>query len=60
VTVRNIRRDELHQIQQQERAGELPEDQARRAGEQLQKVTDAQIARIDAVAARKEAEVMEV
>jgi ribosome recycling factor len=60
VTIRNIRRDELHQIQQQERAGELPEDQARRAGEQLQKVTDAQISRIDAVAARKEAEVMEV
>jgi ribosome recycling factor len=60
VAVRNIRRDELHQIQQQERAGELPEDQARRAGEQLQKITDAQVGRIDAVAARKEAEVMEV
>ena len=35
-------------------------DQARRAGEQLQRVTDAQIARIDATASRKEAEVMEV
>src|ERR1700704_5509242 len=43
VAIRNIRRDEVHRIQQQERAGELPEDQARRAGEQLQKVTDAQI-----------------
>ena len=60
VAVRNIRRDELHQIQQQEKAGELPEDEARRAGERLQKVTDSQIARIDAVASRKEAEVMEV
>jgi ribosome recycling factor len=60
VAVRNIRRDELHQIQQQEKAGELREDQARRAGEQLQKVTDGQIARIDAAASRKEAEVMEV
>ena len=60
VAVRNIRRDELHQIQQKEKAGELPEDQARRAGEQLQRVTDAQIARIDATASRKEAEVMEV
>ena len=39
---------------------ELPEDHARRGGEQLQKVTDAQIARIDAAASRKEAEVMEV
>jgi ribosome recycling factor len=60
VAVRNIRRDELHQIHQQEKAGELPEDQARRAADQLQKVTDSQIARIDAVASRKEAEVMEV
>lgn len=60
VAVRNIRRDELHRIQQQERAGDLPEDQARRAGDQLQKITDAQIGRIDAVAQRKEAEVMEV
>ena len=60
VAVRNIRRDELHQIHQQEKAGELPEDQARRASDQLQKVTDSQVARIDAVASRKEAEVMEV
>lgn len=60
VAVRNVRREELHRVQQQERAGELPEDEARRAGEQLQKLTDAHVSRIDALAARKEAEVMEV
>ncbi len=60
VAVRNIRRDELHRIQQQERAGELPTDQARRAQEQLQRITDQHVSRIDVIANRKEAEVMEV
>src|SRR5436189_2003784 len=60
VAVRNIRRDELQQLHQRERAGEVPEDQAKRAGDQLQKITDAHTGRIDAIAQRKEAEVMEV
>lgn len=60
VAVRNVRRDEMHRIQQQEKDGELPADEARRALDQLQKLTDQHIARIDQVAARKEAEVMEV
>jgi ribosome recycling factor len=60
VAVRNIRRDEMQQIHQQERAGELPEDVAKRAGDQLQKITDAHTHRIDAIAGRKESEVMEV
>lgn len=60
VAVRNIRREELHQIQAQERAGEMPEDEARRAGDRLQKLTDTYVATIDAIAQRKEAEVMEV
>jgi ribosome recycling factor len=60
VAVRNVRREELQRLHQQERAGEVPEDQAKRAGEQLQKVTDAHTGRIDAIAQRKEAEVMEV
>jgi ribosome recycling factor len=60
VAVRNIRRDELHRIQQRERAGEIPEDQAKRAGERLQKITDAYVGRIESISNRKEAEVMEV
>jgi ribosome recycling factor len=60
VAVRNVRRDELHRIQNQERAGEIREDQARRAGEQLQKITDAHTGKIDGIATRKESEVMEV
>jgi ribosome recycling factor len=60
VAVRNVRRDEMHRVQQQEKDGELPADEARRALDQLQKLTDQHIARIDQLAARKEAEVMEV
>jgi ribosome recycling factor len=60
VAVRNIRRDELHRIQQGERAGEVPGDQAKRAGERLQKITDAFVGRIESISNRKEAEVMEV
>lgn len=60
VAVRNIRRDELHHLHQGERGGEIPEDQAKRASERLQKITDAHVGRIDGIANRKEAEVMEV
>ena len=60
VAVRNIRRDELHRIQQGERAGEIPADQAQRAGDRLQKITDAYVGRIESISNRKEAEVMEV
>lgn len=60
VAVRNVRRDELQRIHQQERAGDIPEDDARRAAERLQKITDAHTGRIDRLASRKETEVMEV
>ena len=60
VAVRNIRRDEVERVKHQEKAGEVPEDAAKRALEQLQKITDGSIASVDSIAARKEAEVMEV
>jgi ribosome recycling factor len=60
VAIRNIRRDELQRIQQGERAGEIPGDQAKRASERLQKITDAYVGRVESISNRKEAEVMEV
>src|SRR5690242_2837918 len=60
VSVRNVRRDEIHQLHNRQKEGEVSEDAVRRAEEQLQKITDQHIHRIDATAARKEAEVMEV
>jgi len=60
VAVRNVRREELQHLHQGERAGDIPEDEAKRAGDQPQKDTDTQVAPIDAIGQRKEAEVMEV
>jgi ribosome recycling factor len=60
VAVRNVRRDEMHRVQQREKDGELPADEAKRALDQLQKITDEHVHKIDQLATRKEAEVMEV
>jgi ribosome recycling factor len=60
VAIRNVRRDELHRIDQMQKQGEVAEDDSKRAHARLQKITEAQIEKIDALAGRKEAEVMEV
>jgi ribosome recycling factor len=60
VAIRNVRRDELHRIDQMQKAGEVAEDEAKRASARLQKIIEGQIERIDAMAGRKESEVMEV
>jgi len=60
VAIRNIRRDEIHRIDQMSKQGEIAEDDAKRGHARLQKVTEANIEKVDATAARKEAEVMEV
>ena len=60
VAIRNVRRDELHRIDQMQKKGEVAEDESKRASARLQKTVDAHIEKIDALASRKEHEVMEV
>ena len=60
VAIRNVRRDELHRIDQMQKQGDVAEDESKRAHARLQKITEAQIEKIDALAARKESEVMEL
>jgi ribosome recycling factor len=60
IAIRNVRRDEVHRIDQLQKQGEVPEDEAKRASARLQKITEAHIEKVDALAGRKEAEVMEV
>ncbi len=60
VAIRNVRRDELHRIDQMQKAGEVAEDDSKRAHARLQKITEAQVEKVDALAGRKESEVMEV
>jgi ribosome recycling factor len=60
VAIRNVRRDEIHRVDQMQKNGEIAEDESKRAHARLQKITESQIERVEALAARKEAEVMEV
>jgi ribosome recycling factor len=60
VAVRNVRRDEVHRIDQLQKDGEVAEDDAKRGTARLQKITESQIEKIDALAGRKETEVMEI
>jgi ribosome recycling factor len=60
VAIRNVRRDELHRIDQMQKQGDVAEDDSKRAHARLQKITESQIEKVDALAGRKESEVMEV
>jgi ribosome recycling factor len=60
IAIRNIRRDELHGLQDLEKEGDLSKDDAKRAQEQLQKITDRYVQRVDETAVAKETEVLEV
>ena len=54
------RRDANTKIERAKKDAELPEDEARRAEEQVQKLTDKYIAEVDAMLKKKEADVMEI
>jgi ribosome recycling factor len=60
VAIRNVRRDELHRIEAMQKKGEVAEDEAKRSAGRLQKITESEIEKVDALAGRKEREVMEV
>ncbi len=60
VSVRNVRRDELRDIHELRKEGEISQDDERRAQDELQKLTDGYVERIDAALADKEAELLEV
>jgi ribosome recycling factor len=60
VAVRNVRRDANEHYKKAQKNGDVSEDDARRATEQVQKLHDKYIAQIDDILKKKEAEVMEV
>ncbi len=60
VAIRNVRRDEIHRVDQMTKQGEVTEDDSKRAHARLQKLTESQVERVDALAARKETEVLEL
>jgi ribosome recycling factor len=60
VSVRNVRRDVMHDLRELKGEGDLGADDERRAETELQKLTDQRIAEIDAALATKEQEILEV
>ena len=60
VAVRNIRRDVNDSIKAMEKAKECSEDESKKALDDVQKLTDKAIKRLDEVLAVKEKEIMEV
>lgn len=57
VAVRNIRRDGMDSVKKEK---DLPEDEQKRHSDEIQKVTDENIRKIDSMLAAKEADVMKI
>lgn len=60
VAVRNIRRDANSDLKELLKEKEITEDEERRAAEEIQKLTDTYVAKIDEALAQKEKDLMEV
>jgi ribosome recycling factor len=60
VSVRNVRRDEMKDVHDLRKEGEISRDDEHRAEEELQRLTNDYVKRIDAALADKESELMEV
>ena len=60
VAVRNIRRDALHDVKELLKEKKITEDDDHRAHDEVQKLTDDHVTRVDKILAEKEAELLEV
>ncbi len=60
IAIRNVRRDGVETLKRQEREGEVSQDEQRRGSDEIQELTDAEIARVDELLEAKQAEIMQV
>lgn len=60
VSIRNVRRTEMDIIKKEQKDGDIPEDDAHKLTDQLQKLTDSYIAKIDEAFKVKEADIMAI
>ncbi|MBT2688589.1 ribosome recycling factor [Bacillus sp. ISL-47] len=60
VAIRNVRRDANDDLKKLEKSGEITEDDLRGFSEDIQKLTDEHISKIDALTKDKEKEILEV
>ena len=59
IAVRNVRRDGMDALKTDEKQHEISEDEHKRLGVEVQKMTDETIAEVDAAAAAKEKEILQ-
>ena len=60
VAIRNVRRDVIEKLKKAQKASEITEDDLKRYEGDVQKATDAHIAKVDEVISKKEAEIMTI
>lgn len=60
IAVRNVRRDAMDQLKKLEKDGDISQDEHRGLSDQVQKMTDEHIKRIDEALATKEKEILQV
>ncbi|MGN7386785.1 ribosome recycling factor [Sporosarcina sp. SAFN-015] len=60
VAIRNIRRDANDELKKLEKNGDITEDELRRESDDIQKLTDSYIVKIDEIAKDKENEILEI
>jgi ribosome recycling factor len=60
ISVRNVRRDIMHDLKSLKDEGDVGADDERRGEQEVQKLTDARIAELDALLKAKEEEILEV
>ncbi len=60
VSVRNVRRDGMDGLKKSEKDGDISEDDLKRSSEEVQKLTDTYVKKIDQMLAEKETDIMKV
>lgn len=60
ISVRNVRRDGMESVKKMEKDGEISEDDQKRLSDEVQKITDTHVAKIDSMLAEKEKDIMRV
>jgi ribosome recycling factor len=60
VAVRNIRRDAMDELKKNQKSGDISEDEAKRAEDQVQKLTDDYVQKINDTVEAKEKEILEI
>ena len=60
VAIRHVRRDGMDDVKKAEKDGDISQDDSRVASDEVQKLTDGMIGEVDAMLAKKEAEISQV